>query len=79
MNQVQLRDALRKTPFMPFRLVMSSGTTYDVTSPEWMIVTNTYTAVGRPGQSGDGDIISTLDNYHITHIEPIPVDPAGRT
>lgn len=55
---------------------MSSGTAYDVTSPEGMIVTNTDTA--GAGHVGESDIISLLANRHITHIEPIPVDPAGR-
>ena len=75
MHHAQLRDALRKSPFVPFRLHMSSGVTYDVASPEWMMVTNTYSAVGVPGRAGDGDIISLLDNWHVTHIEPLSATP----
>lgn len=67
----QLREALRREPFQPFRLVMSSGRMYEVTSPEWMMVLPRYTSVGVPGKSGDGEVVAVLDNLHITEIVPL--------
>jgi hypothetical protein len=32
MNE-RLQELLRKEPFVPFRIVLTSGSTYDVTSP----------------------------------------------
>lgn len=71
MDASQLRAELRKQPFHPFRLVLSNGRSYDVKSPELMIVMPMVTAVGITGQVGDGDVIHTIDNEHIADIEPL--------
>ena len=59
MGHMMLREWLRRTPFRPFRLHISGGETYEVPSPEWMMVTPQNTAVGIPGQAGDGDVVGT--------------------
>ena len=70
----QLRAMLRQQPFRPFRLGMSNGNTYDVMGPEWMIVTSRSSAVGYPGESGDGDVIHWLDNDHIAEAKPLEAE-----
>ena len=40
------RDLLRQRPFKPFRLVMSSGQTYEVRHPEMAWLTRTDILVG---------------------------------
>ena len=78
MSPNDLRGLLRRAPFQPFRLFLSSGNSYDVAGPEWMMVTSATTALGIPGHAGDGDQVLLLDNFHITHIEPIPtITPAA--
>ena len=76
MQPDQLRQALRRQPFIPFRLVTASGNSYAVPSPEWMMVTGLTTAVGTPGESGDGDIVMLLDNMSITELVPMPAPAA---
>jgi hypothetical protein len=71
----ELRALLRRQPFKPFRLIMSNGNTYDVVGPEWMMVTLSTSAVGYPGESGDGDVIHLLDNDHIAEVKPIDAEP----
>lgn len=78
MTAATLRDALRRQPFHPFRLQTSSGAEFTVNSPEWMMVTDTTTAVGIPGQAGDGDRLILIDNFQINHIETLPL-PAAST
>ncbi len=73
----ELRRALRGQPFVPFRLVLASGNSYPVPSPEWMMVTDRTTAVGTPGESGDGDIVALLDNFGITELVPMPSSQAA--
>ncbi len=68
----QLRASLRRHPFVPFRVVTASGNSYHVPSPEWMMVTDRTTAVGTPGESGDGDIVTLIDNFSITELVPAP-------
>jgi hypothetical protein len=54
---------------------MSKGNTYDVVSPEWMMVTATTTVVGIPGESGDGELVNLLDNFQISAVQPIDAEP----
>ena len=72
MHHTALREALRKQPFVPFRLVLSNGSQYDVRSPEWMLVTGMWTMLGIPGEAGDGDLSRWLDNAHINELMPLP-------
>lgn len=76
MGHLILRSWLTRTPFRPFRLHISGGEVYEVSGPEWMMVTPQTTAVGIPGQSGDGEVVIVIDNSHITHVEPLPVPSA---
>lgn len=66
-----LREMLRRQPFRPFRLVMSSGRTFDVVSPEWMMIMDRVSAVAVPFESGDGEFITTVDNVQIAHAIPL--------
>jgi hypothetical protein len=66
------RQLLTKRPFQPFRLVMSSGQTYEVRHPEMAMLTRTDILVGV-GESDEGvpadfHICSLL---HVTAVEPV--------
>lgn len=66
------RELLTQQPFKPFRLVMSSGRTYDVRHPEVALLTRTSILVGTD-EADDGipaefKICSLL---HITAVEPL--------
>jgi hypothetical protein len=70
------RDLLTHRPFQPFRLVMSSGPTYDVRHPEMALLTRTDLLVGVD-EADDGvpasfKICSLL---HVTAVEPIGAEP----
>ena len=68
------RDLLKQQPFKPFRLIMSSGQTYDVRHPEMAWLTKTDILVGvdeaDDGLPGHFKICSLL---HVTAIEPLSV------
>ena len=65
-------DLLHATPFRPFRLVMSSGQSYDVRHPEMAMLTRSDILVGigdiRDGIPSRFKICSLL---HVTAIEPL--------
>jgi hypothetical protein len=74
-----LRDILAQRPFKPFRLVMSSGQTYEVRHPEMAWLTRTSILVGiddaDDGVPAEFKICSLL---HVSAVEPIsssPVEP----
>ena len=68
------RDLLSQKPFKPFRLVLSSGQTYDVRHPEMAMLTRTSMLVGTDiqddGVPAEFKICSLL---HVTAVEPLTV------
>jgi hypothetical protein len=66
------RELLTQRPFQPFRLVMSSGQTYELRRPEMVMLTRTDILVGV-GETSEGApmefrICSLL---HVATVEPI--------
>jgi hypothetical protein len=66
------RELLTQRQFKPFRLVMSSGQTYDVRDPEMAMLTRTSLLVGigetRDGVPAEFKICSLL---HVATVEPL--------
>jgi hypothetical protein len=66
------RELLTQRPFQPFRLVMSSGLTYEVRHPEMAMLTRNALLVGvdetDEGVPAEFRICSLL---HVTSIEPL--------
>lgn len=73
------RDLLTQQPFRPFRLVMSSGQTYEVRHPEMAMLTRTDILVGvdetDEGVPANFKICSLL---HVTAVEPLSVSESRR-
>ena len=71
------RDMLAQQPFEPFRIVMSSGLTYEVRHPEMAMLTRTAIHVGidiaDDGIPAHFKICSLL---HVTAIEPLNIETA---
>jgi hypothetical protein len=72
------RDLLTQRPFKPFRLVMSSGETYEIRHPEmaWLTRTDVLVGIGEADDRIPAEfrICSLL---HVATIEPLHVEPAG--
>jgi hypothetical protein len=72
------RELLTQRPFRPFRLVMSSGQTYEVRHPELALLTRSDILIGV-GETDDGipaefRICSLL---HVATIEPLSPTASG--
>ena len=72
------RNLLNERPFRPFRLVMSSGQTYEVRHPEMAMLTRTDILVGvdeaDDGIPAEFKICSLL---HVTAVEPASSTATG--
>jgi hypothetical protein len=66
------KDLLESQPFQPFRIVMSSGASYEVRHPEmaWLTRTNLYVGIDEDSEGipGRAKMCSLL---HITMVEPL--------
>ena len=72
MRQQEVRDALRKEPFQPFRIHLSNGHSYDVRHPEFAALTRRSVFVGLPsGKDEVADRMIECDLLHVVTIEPI--------
>lgn len=72
------RDLLKQQPFRPFRVVMSSGQSYEVRHPEMAFLTRTSILVGideaDDGVPAEFKMCSLL---HVTAVEPLSASPTG--
>ena len=63
---------LRKQPFVPIRVFVSDGATYDVRHPEMAAVSSVEVVIGlEPFEEDVPQRFAYCDPIHITRIEPI--------
>ena len=73
MAPIEIAAVLQTTPFEPFRLVVSSGNSYDIDAPHRVIVGNRYVHIGLPLNPGDmfADRTIRIDLLHVTELIPL--------
>jgi len=72
------RDLLAQRPFRPFRLVMSSGQTYDVRHPEMAMLTRSDILVGvDESDEGVPASFKICALLHVSAIEPLASGETG--
>lgn len=68
----EIRAALRRVPFEPFRIHLTSGQAYDVRHPEFAAVTRHSVYVGLPMTDEEvPDRMVQCDLVHVVALEPI--------
>jgi hypothetical protein len=71
MKPEQLKELLAAQPFVPFRVRMSDGTTYDIKHPELALVSQNVLVIGTGLQSPTGipEMVRVCSAAHITTVE----------
>jgi hypothetical protein len=76
----EVLDRVKREPFIPFRIVMSSGEAYEIRHPELVMVGRREIIVGTPAQ--DDPRISDHHDYlsmlHVTVLEELPARKSRR-
>lgn len=77
MSPDDLLQFIRQRPFVPFRLVTTDGTAYEIHHPEMLMPGRRVTIVGLPDVPAVAafDRTVTVSNLHIQRLEPLL--PAG--
>lgn len=72
-NEIKAR--VKQQPFVPLRIVMSSGQMYDVSHPDLIIVGTRDLHVGSPSTTDPTvyDQINRLAIMHITALQDLPM------
>jgi len=69
----ELRDTSRRQPFLPFRIVMTDGATFEIRHPDLIWVGRRSAMIGLTGQSGQEfyERSVQVDLLHVIRLEPI--------
>ncbi|MBV8781618.1 MAG: hypothetical protein JO353_09490 [Phycisphaerae bacterium] len=65
------RELLARRPFKPFKLIMSSGQTYEVRHPEMAMLTRSDMLVGINVEDGVPAEFQICSLLHVATVEPI--------
>ena len=70
MTDDTFRDILRRQPFEPFRIVMSSGENYHVLHPEMAFITAKALILTMPEpETSAGERLALCSYLHVAHVE----------
>jgi hypothetical protein len=73
LNLAELQARINAAPFLPFRIVLSSGKTYEVQTADHLTISRLLHRISVEYDDGTAAYINLL---HITAIEPL--SPAGK-
>jgi hypothetical protein len=73
MRPEELKNIIRRQPFLPVRIFLSDGTTYDIRHPEMAFITRSTVEVGREAREGSGiaDDVVYISLVHVVRAEHI--------
>ena len=72
MRPDSLLEQVKKQPFMPFRLHLTNGASFEIRHPELIYITQRTVIVAKPIRGEEvPESIATIDPMHITHVEPL--------
>jgi hypothetical protein len=83
MGPQDLQSELKKDPFQPFRIVTTSGKSYDITAEDrpMLLVGKRSVIIGMRVPETDPffDRYEVVSLVHIIRLEPIPTSPQQRS
>lgn len=74
MRMEDLKDAARRQPFEPFRVILTTGDRYDIAHPDLIMVGRRAAVIGITNKPDDVAFERTLkvDLVHVVGIESLP-------
>jgi hypothetical protein len=77
MTQEELQEAARRQPFEPFRVILSTGATFDIRHPDLIMVGRRWAILGITNEPGGTACDRTIkvDLLHVVGVEELPISP----
>lgn len=74
MTHEELQEAARRQPFEPFRLILTTGASYDIRHPDLIMVGRRSALGGVTNDPGSAayDRTNKVDLMHVVGIEELP-------
>jgi hypothetical protein len=81
MSPQELREAQKRRPFEPFRIVLADGQSYDIRHPEMLWVGQWSFHVGFTSDTEQTlfERAIEIDLHHVLRIEPLQAAPSSGT
>jgi len=79
MTQEELHEVARRQPFEPFRLILTTGATYDIRHPDLIMVGRRSAIIGLTNKE-DGTVYDRtikVDLLHVVGIQELSVPPTS--
>ena len=78
MRAEELKQLLKRRPFVPVRLHMTDGTTYDIRHSDNVMVLRQRVDIGVPTEPGS-DIMNRVEycSLHVVRVEDVPAAPSS--
>jgi hypothetical protein len=78
MDVNDLQEAARRQPFQPFRLVLTTGESYEIRHRDLIMVGRRSLIIGIPSDAAPTvyDRTIKVDNLHVVSVEELPVPSA---
>jgi hypothetical protein len=69
-----LQARIKERPFVPVRIVTSSGQSYDITHPDLVWIAKTWVMIGTPSNDNPSilEVANRVAILHITDLQDIP-------
>jgi hypothetical protein len=79
MSHDDLKTRVDQRPFMPFRVIVTEGGSYDIRHPELFMLGKRSAVIGIAGNPADTtfDTSVIVDLLHIVRLEMLDKQPAG--
>ncbi|UCC30647.1 MAG: hypothetical protein JSU86_20930 [Phycisphaerales bacterium] len=77
MRPEDLLELIRKRPFLPFRIHVTDGQTYDIRHPDQIIVLRSRAVVGAGNDNGLPEYLEHVALVHIVRIQEVLSEPGG--
>lgn len=73
MRPQDIHQQVKQRPFVPLRLHLSDGSSFDVRHPELIMVSRTVLALMVSGKGGEAlpERVFMIDPMHVVRLEPI--------
>jgi hypothetical protein len=80
MTHEELREAARRQPFEPFRVVLTTGATYDIRHPDLILVGRRSAVIGLTNEPSGTvyDRTMKVDLLHVVGIEELASPPPSK-
>jgi hypothetical protein len=79
MSHEELKARIRQRPFIPFRIVLTEGTSYEIRHPDLFMLGKRSAVIGlaKDPQADFYDATVMVDLLHIVRLEPLDTTAAA--